>query len=121
MVHIFNLSLSNGHFPTSMKIAKVIPLFKKGDALDVNNYRPIPLLSVFSKKMEKIIHTRVVSFLTKHNILSNTQFGFRRKHSTIHALLSFLEKAAHSIDNHSHMIGIFLDYSKAFDTINHDI
>ena len=121
LVHIFNLSLSNGQVPDSMKIAKVIPLFKKGDKLDIKNYRPISLLSSFSKVLEKIIYIRTISFFKFYDILSNTQFGFREKHSTIHALLSFIDKAAHSFDRSSHMIGIFLDFAKAFDTINHDI
>ena len=121
LVHIFNLSLLYGQVPNSMKIAKVIPLFKKGDKLDVNNYRPISLLSSFSKILEKIIYSRTVSFLKNNNIFSNLQFGFREKHNTVHALLSFIEKVAHAIDKSSHTIGIFLDFSKAFDTINHDI
>ena len=104
-----------------MKIAKVIPLFKKGDNLDVSNYRPISLLSSLSKILEKLIFQRTVKFLTENNVFTNSQFGFRQKHNTIHALLNFVDKVAHSIDNHSHLIGIFLDFSKAFDTINHDI
>lgn len=121
LVHIFNLSLSNGQVPEVMKMAKVIPLFKKGDKLEPNNYRPISLLSSLSKILEKIIHKRTIAFLKNNNILSNSQFGFREKHSTSHALLSFVEKVANALDSSSHMVGIFLDYSKAFDTINHNI
>ena len=121
LVHIFNLSLLNGEVPDTMKIAKVIPLFKKGDKLDITNYRPISLLPSISKILEKIICIRLVSFLKNENILSNFQFGFREKYSTTHALLSFIEKVAHAIDKSSHMVGIFLDFSKAFDTVNHDI
>ena len=104
-----------------MKIAKVIPIYKKGNAQEVGNYRPISLLTSFSKILEKIIYKRTMSFLTEFDILSRTQFGFRQKHSTTHALLKFLDKVAHSIDNKLHTIGIFLDFSKAFDTINHKI
>ena len=121
LAHIFNLSLSNGIVPESMKIAKVIPLFKKGDKLDVNNYRPISLLCTLSKILEKIVHKRTITFFKFNHILSNSQFGFREKHSTTHALLTFVEKVAHAIDRSSHLIGLFLDFSKAFDTINHDI
>ena len=121
LAHIFNLSLLQGRVPSSMKIAKVIPLFKRGDKYDVNNYRPISLLSSFSKILEKIVYKRTLSFINHNNIFSDVQFGFRERHSTVHALLTFIDKAAHSIDNSSHMIGIFLDFSKAFDTINHDI
>ena len=121
LVHIFNLSLLNGQVPDIMKIAKVVPLFKKGDKLEVCNYRPISLLSTLSKVLEKIIYTRTVSFFKNNAIFSNFQFGFREKHSTVHALLSFVDKVAHAIDNSLHTVGIFLDFSKAFDTINHNI
>ena len=95
-----------------MKLAKIIPLFKKGDKLEIGNYRPISLLSSFSKILEKIVFTRMIAFLKKYDILSNFQFGFREKHSTVHALMSFVEKIAHSIDSSSHTVGIFLDFSK---------
>ena len=119
--YIFNKSILSGVFPEQMKIAKVIPLFKKGDKLDPSNYRPISLLSTLSKILEKIIFKRTINFFNKHTVFTNSQFGFRQKHSTIHALLNFIDKVAHAIDNHSHLIGIFLDFSKAFDTINHNI
>ena len=121
LVHIFNLSLLHGKFPNLMKIAKIIPLFKKGDKLELGNYRPISLLTSFSKLLEKIIFARMTSFLKRYDILSRFQFGFREKHNTTHALLSFIEKVALSIDSSSHTVGVFLDFSKAFDTINHDI
>ena len=119
--YIFNESLLTGQVPEQMKIAKVIPLFKKGDHLDTSNYRPISLLSTLSKILERIIYKRTINFLKTHNVLTNSQFGFRKNHSTIHALLNFVDKVAHAIDDYSHMIGIFLDFSKAFDTINHKI
>ena len=121
LTHIFNRSILSGTFPRQMKIAKVIPLFKKGDALDAGNYRPISLLSSLSKILERLIFIRTTNFLKTHIIFTNSQFGFRQKHSTIHALLNFVDKVAHSIDDHSHLVGIFLDFSKAFDTINHTI
>ena len=121
LVYIFNISLVTGTVPEVMKVAKVIPLFKKGNKEELNNYRPISLLSSISKVLEKIIYSRTVDFLKTHKILSNHQFGFREKHCTSHALLTFLDKVTHSLDNFSHTVGIFLDYSKAFDTINHDI
>ena len=121
LVHILNLSLLSGQVPANMKIAKVIPLFKKGDKMDVSNYRPISLLSSFSKILEKIVYVRTVTFLKLHNIFSDFQFGFREKHSTIHALLNFVDKVTQSIDKYSNLVGIFLDFSKAFDTINHEI
>ena len=107
--------------PDSMKIAKVIPLFKKGDKLEISNYRPISLLPSFAKLLERIIYVRMIAFLKKFNIFSSSQFGFREQHSTVHALMSFVGKVAHAIDKSLHTIGIILDLSKAFDTINHDI
>ena len=121
LVYILNLSLSSGIVPNIMKIAKVIPIYKKGDKSDVSNYRPISLLTNISKILERIIYTRTINFLKLNNVFSDCQFGFREKHSTTHALLTFVEKVTHALDKFSHTIGIFLDFSKAFDTINHVI
>ena len=104
-----------------MKIAKVVPVFKKGDKDDVNNYRPISLLTSVSKILEKIVYIRTCRFCQFHHIFTDFQFGFRENHSTSHALLSFVEKATQALDKFCHMVGIFLDFSKAFDTINHEI
>ena len=104
-----------------MKIAKVIPIFKKGDKLDRGNYRPISLLTSFSKILEKLVYSRLIKFLSCCKILSDNQFGFRKKHSTNHAMIILIDQIIHAIDNHSHTIGLFLDFSKAFDTIDHEI
>ena len=104
-----------------MKIARVVPIFKKGAEESVSNYRPISLLTSISKILEKLVHKRTLRFLINCNILSNFQFGFRKQHSTTHALLAFIDKVAHALDDASHTIGVFLDFSKAFDTIDHDI
>ena len=108
LAHIFNASIFSGVFPEQMKIAKVIPLFKKGDKLDPSNYRPISLLSTLSKILEKLIFKRTMNFLKNHNVFTNSQFGFLQKHSTIHALLNFVDKVTHAIDNSSHLIGILI-------------
>ena len=121
LVHIYNLSMMNGSVPMSMKIAKVVPIFKKGDPKLVTNYRPISLLTSFSKILEKLIYTRTVKFLNHSKIFSNFQFGFREKHTTTHAVLHFVDKISSALDNHMHTVGIFLDYSKAFDTVDHEI
>ena len=104
-----------------MKLAKVIPIFKKGDPCNVCNYRPISLLTSISKILEKIVYSRTIKFLKVNNIFCETQFGFREKHNTSHAILTFLDKVARATDNHDHTIGVLFDFSKAFDTINHDI
>ena len=119
--HVLNLSIINGEVPEKMKIAKVVPIYKKGDQLDIANYRPISLLSSISKILEKIIYDRTITFVRNCELLSDSQFGFRQKHSTTHAILNFVNHVATAIDNHLHTLGIFLDLSKAFDTIDHEI
>lgn len=121
LVHIFNLSLSNGVVPTKLKIAHVTPIFKAGSKHDFTNYRPISILPSISKILEKIMYTRIFNFISKHNILSPNQFGFRPKRSTYMATNELYCKIAQNLDNNLHTVGIFLDLSKAFDTINHNI
>ena len=90
LVHIFNLSLSTGIFPNEMKIAKVIPLFKNGNKSDFSNYRPISLLSQFSKILEKLFNEGLQQLLNTNNILSNSQYGSRAHMSTVHAALKLI-------------------------------
>ncbi len=118
---LFNNCMYAGIFPDRLKIARVIPLYKSGDRSDITNYRPISLLPVFSKIFEKLIHSRVSSFLEKHNVIYNKQFGFRKRHSTIHALNTAVTQVVNSLNSKQAVLGIFLDFSKAFDTIKHDI
>ena len=96
-------------------------LYKKSSPENPNNYRPISLLSVFSKIIEKLMHTRFYTFLEKYNILHSLQFGFRSKHSTLHALISLTESVKKTIDDGMFGCGIFIDLQKAFDTVNHSI
>ena len=118
---IANLSFSSGTFPDNLKIANVIPIFKKDDPTICNNYRPISLLPNISKIIEKLIHTRLTVFFKKSNILYERQFGFRPNHSTTHALLEITEKIKQACDSGKYACGVFLDLQKAFDTVNHDI
>ena len=118
---LINESFSTGVFPDKLKIAKVIALHKKGTTDDIFNYRPISLLSVFSKIFEKIMHKRLCSFLEVNGILHPLQFGFRRKHSTQHTLISMTENIKKTIDNGNFGCGIFIDLKKAFDTVNHSV
>lgn len=121
MVQICNISLSSGVFPDKMKIAKVIPLFKSGDKGCFNNYRPVSLLPQFSKLLEKLFNNRLDSFLEEYNILNCSQFGFRSKCNTTHALLRMVERITKCLDERKSTIGIFIDLKKAFDTVNHPI
>ena len=118
---IFNLSISSGIYPSKLKIAKVIPIFKKGDTKAINNYRPISILSTLNKIFEKILYARLIDYIGKHNILYKYQFGFRKQHSTEHALIEIVDQIKLSIDKSELTCGIFIDLSKAFDTVNHDI
>jgi hypothetical protein len=119
--HIFNLSLSNGIFPNELKVAKVIPLFKKGEKSDPTNYRPISLLPQISKILEKLFYKRLISHIEKNNILSENQYGFRSNHNTTYAIIDLVESINNKIKNDEIPIGIFIDLQKAFDTIDHGI
>jgi len=108
-------------FQIRIKISKVIPIVKRGDQQYLGNYRPISLLTSFSKILEKNSLFPHSKFLSNFNVFAQSQFGFCQKYSTTHALLLFIDKVAQAIDNISHTVGIFLDFSKAFYTINHNI
>ena len=110
---LFNTSFLSGTVPHDLKLANVIPVFKKGSQTCLSNYRPISLLSIFHKLLEKLMY--------KHNVLYDKQFGFRSKHDTDHAILSIVDKIQKAIEERNYSCGIFLDFSKAFDTVNHKI
>ena len=101
-IHIFNQSLATGTLPTKFKIAKVIPVFKSGDALDPSNYRPISLLSTFSKILEKIVHNRLFTYLDTHSLLSTQQLSFRPKHSTTHPMTLLLNQVTTALNTKKH-------------------
>ena len=121
LANIFNKSFLTGIVPSKLKIAKVIPLYKTTDPALFSNYRPISLLPFFSKILERLMHNRLYNFLTEHNILYMNQFGFRKNYSTFLALMDLVDSISKNIDEGNYSIGIFLDLSKAFDTINHTI
>ena len=105
-----NLSFSSVIFPSEMKTAKVIPLtlFKSGDRSDFSNYLPISLLSQFAKVLEQLFHFRLEQYLISNEILSNCQYGFRSRMSTVHAALELIESISTAIDNKKN---IALEYS----------
>lgn len=121
LTFICNLSFKTGTFPQKMKIAKVIPLYKTGDKHNFTNYRPVSLLSQFSKILEKLFSERLVQFVDKNNILSDSQYGFRSERSTSLALIELTEQITKCIDSKQCAAGVFLDLKKAFDTIDHNI
>lgn len=118
---LINLCFETGEFPSILKIAKVIPLHKKESVLNFLNYRPISLLSVFSKIYEKTMYVRIYSYLEKYNMIYSKQFGFRGNHSVNHAIISFTEHIRSLLDKGEFVCGIFVDLEKAFDTVHHDI
>ena len=121
LVILINESFTTGIFPDKLKVAKVIALHKKGASDNLSNYRPISLLSIFSKIFEKIMYKRLYKFLEMNEILHPSQFGFRKNHSTSHTLISMTETIKKTIDNGHFGCGIFIDLKKAFDTVNHSI
>ena len=120
LTQIINLSFEEGIFPDDLKKAKVIPLHKDGSKLDENNYRPISLLIVWSKIIERALFIRIYAYMEYHNLFFNRQFGFRTKHSTIDALVELVEKIRLNCRNVK-AISFYLDLKKAFDTTEHDI
>ena len=118
---MINLSFQSGTYPHKMKIAKIMPVHKKGSRLNVDNYRPISLLSNINKIFEKLMYKRVYKFLSLKGTFFEMQFGFREKHSTLHALISLTETIRNALDNNEFVCGIFIDLKKAFDTVDHEI
>ena len=118
---LVNLCFETGIFPDLLKLAKVQPLHKKESKLNYLNYRPISILSVFSKIYEKLMYTRIYSYLDKNNLIYSKQFGFRSKYSTNHAIISLTEHIRNLIDNGQYVCGIFVDLEKAFDTVHHNL
>jgi hypothetical protein len=118
---IINKSIESGTVPELMKTAKVIPIHKAKAKDNVSNYRPISILPTISKILEKVIHRRLYSFLQNSNTFYANQYGFRHKHSTSHAITKLISDIIHNMDKKKPTLSVFLDLSKAFDTINHDI
>jgi hypothetical protein len=121
LMQLINISLETGVFPDKLKMAKIIPIFKVDDPQLFKNYRPISLRTNFSKFYERVMPSRLFEFAERFEILCYNQFGFSKNHSTILALIHLINKISSSIDHREITAGVFLDLSKAFDTINHDI
>ena len=119
--YISNLSIEKGIFPDQLKIAKVTPLFKKGDNVLMDNYCPISVLPCFSKVLERIIYSRLYSFFSENNILYKKQFGFQKQHSTDHAIVYLVNEILNSFENNCYTLGVFIDLTKAFDMVDHNI
>ena len=117
----FNYLMKVGKFPDELKLGKITPIYKKESDELLENYRPVSTLPIFGKIFEKIIYSRLYNYFESKGILHDRQFGFRKQHSTSPALNYSIDKIKQSIEKGGHVLGIFIDLSKAFDTIDHKI
>lgn len=121
IAHLINISVKNGIMPDKTKISIIRPIFKGGDHREPDNYRPIAILSVIDKIIERFVNNQIVNFYEVNNIYNDTQYGFRKKRSTVQLLSKMTDKINNHRNNRHHVVIIFIDFSKAFDTLKHDI
>lgn len=121
LTKLINECLNAGIFPDALKIASVVPIFKKGEVDDVSNYRPISLLPIISKILEKVIKNQIVEYLESYNLFNKTQFGFRTKLSTTDAILNYTTYTLDCFERGMYSASIFCDLSKAFDCVSHEL
>lgn len=121
LTFIINQSISQGIFPDSLKVAKVKALFKKGDPKDPTNYRPISLLTAFSKIFEKVLLVQMVAHFNRFSLFYGSQYGFRERHSCDLAVLELIDRISTNMDSSKIPFSLFIDLSKAFDCLDHDI
>ena len=119
--HICNTSFISGNFSDNLKIAKVVPLYKAGEKNLFTNYRPVSLLSQFSKILGKILSKRLDKYIDKFSLLNDSQYGFRSEKSTALALMELTEEISSAMDEKMYTVGVFIDLKKAFDTIDHKL
>ena len=113
--------MKSGIFPDKLKIAKVFPIYKSGKKYVLSNYRPISVLPCFSKILERIMYNRLYNYLNENEILNGKKFGFRAEHLTEHAILELIDQVSNAFCNTNFVLGVFIDLSKASDTVDHNI
>ena len=118
---IVNQFLNTGIFPDKLKCAKVIPIYKKGGNTNLDNYRPISILPTVSTFLERVIFDQLYAHFHQNNLLYSSQYGFKKKHSTELAVLELVDRITQELDKGHTPVNIFLDLSKAFDTLDHNI
>ena len=118
---IINQTINTGVFPSDLKCAKISPIFKKDNPHLLTNYRPISLLNTISKVFEKVLFIQIHNYFKHNNLYYDNQYGFREKHSTQHATLELIDRIIADMDRGKIPINVFIDLSKAFDTLDHDI
>jgi hypothetical protein len=121
LTHIFNLTFTTGIIPEQIKTSLVTPMFKSNEENKFENYRPISVLTCFAKILEKLVYKQLINYVEKNKILSEHQYGFRKNRSTELAIIELVNKITKEIDQGNYTVGIFLDLSKVFDTIDHKI
>jgi Reverse transcriptase (RNA-dependent DNA polymerase) len=121
LTYLINQSFAEGKFPNALKIAKVIPLYKKGNVNDIGNYRPVSILPAISKVFEKAFENRLKTFLVERSLMSDQQHGFRIHHSTSTAISSHLKWVIGELEKKKTVVTIYMDLTKAFDSIEHKI
>ena len=118
---IINQSLVTGIFPDQLKIAKVVPLYKKEDHVIMDNYRPVSLLTSISKIFERVAHKQLTKYIELNNLFYDSQYGFRESHSTELASIELIDRILASLEQKNKPLAIYMDLSKAFDTLDHSI
>ena len=118
ITYLFNLCFECGVFPDVLKKAIITPVYKSGDRDDMGNYRPISVLPAISKILEKLINNRILSYLAKYDILSSSQYGFRKNVSTVDAVLAVSGLLVNKLDSGKKCLTVFIDLKKAFDTVS---
>lgn len=119
--HVFNLCIEQGIFPEKLKYTIIKPIYKKGEKSKLTNYRPIAMISIFSKILERIIYNNLYQYFENNRILANEQKGFRKGRSIEEGIFEFLDKIYVRVDNRKPVYALYLDMSKAFDCVNHDL
>ena len=121
LICLFQLSPEKGVFPDDLKVAKVTPIYEAGDNSDISNYRPISVLPCFSKILERLIYNRLYKYLKENNILYEKQFSFQSRYSTNDTIVQLVDKAFDSFEKEQFILGISMDLSQVFDTVDHAI